>query len=189
MTLLSDPASQTVGTEVALHDEVGRAAGPEAGQPEAKQLAQGVLADPDRWIAPDPVDHQVGRNLLRGDDQDIVQAVVGGIAPAEQPGSGIHFDRPHGCVGVPDGEGAGDRTVPGSDVDEMPITAHRIGTVDEEKPGTGIDPVGGEHPAIGDQPTGESRNHERDRAGGGLDVDLMVEVVAHGASVEVVFGP
>ncbi len=189
MALLSDPAGQTVGTEVALHDEVGRAAWPEAGQPEANQLVKGVLADPDRWIAPYPIDHQVGRNLLGGDHPDVVQTVVGGITAAEQTGPRIDLDRPHDGPGVPGGEGTGDRAVAGSNVDDVPITGDRIGTVDEQEPGAGIDPVGGEHTAIGDQLTGESRHDERHRAGGGLDVDLVAEVVAHRVSVEVGFGP
>lgn len=168
---------QAVSPEVLLHDEVGRAVGAEFTEPMVQQIVEDVLADSDRWVRPDTIDHQVSRDIFRGGNDDVAEC--SSVTSAEISGPLVHIDGVHRGIGVAGCQCVGDRSVPTTDIDEHTIGRDRRRSIEQQELGADVDVVGAEHAAISDQRCLHIGQHEVDDAFRRRDRRLGVEILSH----------
>lgn len=149
-----------------LDDQLGRSgAGTEPVQPPAQELVECLFADPDGWVRPDLVDHQVIRHLGGGDHLHPVSDTVGErIAGAELAGSFVHVDGPDRGLGSTKRQSHRDGSVAAAHIGQHgPVDGRSLA---QQDPGTGVDTIPREDALVGregDETTFWQRQFQLDR--------------------------
>ena len=173
------PPVQRVGAEVLLHDEHGaRRSGASRPSQVPSSVVQGGLADADRRVRPHVVDDRGRRAPRRARRPARWRA----RAARRWPGTGRAPARsrrpPTRSRRAPARrQRAGDRAVAAAEVDEGAGRAAGAGPSSRRCLVPGVDPVGGEHAAVGG---------ERERQVGQVEPDLLRRRPARRARLEVV---
>jgi len=138
---------------------------------------EGLLADSNRRVRPDPVDGDAVRNIIRRHHPDVAEG--GGVSRAQCSGPLVDVDGPHLGLGVANSEGIGDRAVATTHVDQHLVARRGWWTLDQKNLGPGVDLVGAEDPAIGDLIGSEVGKYKGNRLLVGRDGWLGVEILGH----------
>lgn len=135
----------------------------QVGQPAQQDLVEGLLAHPDRWVAENPVDDEIVRDVVGAHDMN----PVGGadqfcVLHGESPCPLVHIYRPDLGVRCSPGGDAGDRAPATADIENDSIVSGQRWCFEQQKIGADIEFVGREDTAI---------RAEHDREVGQTDLD------------------
>jgi peptide deformylase len=155
------------------------AAGRQPGQPRGEQSVQLGLSDPDGRVRPDPGETQILVDVFGLHGADVVETEPGCVLGAQGEGALVHIDRPHRGRRRPCGQGDGDGAVPAAEVEQVP-PGGRVWCIEQQIAGPGIDLVGREDGAVGDEGQVEVGEGEIDPSSGRRRGRLGVEVL-HGS--------
>ncbi len=169
------------------HDQVGDPLRAESVEPFIEEGVHGGLADPDRRVGHQVVDAEVRRDVLGCEDLD-ASAERRGVGSAQLACPPVHVDRQDPAVGVAQRLDTGDRARAAAEVDHhVRGSGALVGAVGvrrrqlaEQQRGARVDPVGGEHAAVGRELDGSIRQLEADRRRAGSHARVGAEVVGGG---------
>ncbi len=161
-----------------LHHEHHPSAWLETRVPRHKELVQRTLADSDGWVRPHLVDDEVARELV-GEQRSRVR-VRPQVLAGQLDRSAIDVDRPHLGRRCPVSERDGDRAVPAAEIDQPGRRRSEGRPIDQQQPGSDVEPVMSEHASVGDQLGGQVGEHQRHRGAGRGNIWFASEVLATG---------
>ena len=174
-----------------LDDEPGPTLRGQPLEPGRQQLVQRDLADADRRVRPDRIDHKISGHVVGAHDADIRAAVDQSVLDAEVTRSPIDVDRPDHSVGGSEGERDRNGPVAAAEIDEVRGSGRgsRHGRQQDLRPG--VDVLGREHPPVGDERRREIGEIEPHRAARRADGGLSGEVLlgTHRRTVAGLVGP
>ena len=120
------------------------------------------LADSNRWIRPDSINHESGRKVVWRHHFDVAEIVLRRVFGAQLSGPAIDLYGHNAGVRIASGQSERNWSVARTDIDENLVASGGARPIEEQQFRASIDSVSAEHPSIGFQREPDIRQREID---------------------------